>query len=115
MTRVRPPAATLADAAPVFAALGDGTRLRLVARLCDEGPLSIARLTDGADVSRQAITKHLRALEDARLVTSARSGRERVWELRPARLADARRCLDQVSARWDAAIARLRAMVEDAS
>ncbi len=115
MTRARPSAPALADAAPVFAALGDGTRLRLVARLCDEGPLSIARLSEGADVSRQAITKHLRALEDARLVTSARSGRERVWELRPARLADARRYLDQVSARWDAAIARLRALVEDAS
>jgi DNA-binding transcriptional ArsR family regulator len=110
-----PRATALSDAAPVFAALGDGTRLRLVARLCDEGPLSIARLAEGADVSRQAITKHLRALENARLVTSARTGRERVWELRPARLAEARRYLDQVSARWDAAIARLRALVEDPS
>jgi DNA-binding transcriptional ArsR family regulator len=111
-----PPARTaapkLADAAPVFAALGDGTRLRLVARLCDEGPLSIARLADGEPVSRQAVTKHLEALEEARLVRSARSGRERVWELRPERLADATRFLEHVSARWDAAIERLRTLVE---
>ena len=105
-------AGRLADAAPVFAALGDGTRLRLVARLCDEGPLSIARLAEREPVSRQAVTKHLRALEDARIVRSARSGRERVWELQPARLAEATRLLDQVSARWDAAIERLRALVE---
>ncbi len=110
----RPPTAAprLADAAPVFAALGDGTRLRLVARLCDEGPLSISRLAEGAPVSRQAVTKHLLALERARLVRSARAGRERVWELAPARLAEARSWLEQASARWDAAMGRLRALVE---
>jgi DNA-binding transcriptional ArsR family regulator len=112
MARDRSAAARLADAAPVFAALGDGTRLRLLARLCDQGPLSIARLAEGEPVSRQAVTKHLRALEGAQIVRSARSGRERVWELQPARLADARGVLDQVSARWDAAIERLRALVE---
>ena len=112
MPRARNAAAKLADAAPVFAALGDGTRLRLVARLCDAGPLSIARLADGEPVSRQAVTKHLHALERARLVRSSRSGRERVWELQPARLADARSWLEQASARWDAAIGRLRALVE---
>ena len=105
--------AVLTAAAPMFAALGDGTRLRLVARLCEEGPLSIARLADDEPVSRQAVTKHLRALEDARLVRSTRAGRERIWELEPARLAEATRLLAQASARWDAAIGRLRRIVEE--
>src|SRR5262245_27902682 len=105
--------ARLADAAPVFAALGDRTRLRLVTRLCDQGPLSIAQLSDGADVTRQAITKHLEALADARVVRSTRRGRERIWELQPKRLEVARRYLDDVSAQWDSAIDRLRAFVED--
>jgi DNA-binding transcriptional ArsR family regulator len=109
----KPAAATkISHAAPVFAALGDATRLRIVARLCDRGPLSIVRLTKGADVSRQAITKHLRALEGAGLVRSARAGRERIWELRTERLADVCRYLDQISAQWDEAIARLRTFVE---
>ena len=102
-----------AAAAPVFAALGDATRLHLVARLCDDGPLSIARLSDDAAVTRQAITKHLQALADAGLVRGTRRGRERIWELRPKRLEMARRYLDQVSGNWDAAIERLRAFVEE--
>jgi DNA-binding transcriptional ArsR family regulator len=106
-------ARALRDAAPVFAALGDETRLRIVARLCDEGPQSIARLTDGADVTRQAVTKHLRVLADAGVVRGSRDGRESVWEIEPDRLEVARRSLEIVSARWDAAIGRLRAMVED--
>jgi DNA-binding transcriptional ArsR family regulator len=103
----------LVDAAPVFAALGDATRLRIVARLCAAGPQSIVRLTDGAQVTRQAITKHLHALAEAGLVRSTRAGRERIWEIQPKRLADASRYLEQISAHWDEAIERLRAMVED--
>ena len=76
-------AAKLTEAAPVFAALGDATRLRLVARLCAGGPLSIARLSEGAGVTRQAITKHLHALADAGLARHSRRGRERIWELEP--------------------------------
>ena len=102
-----------ADAAPVFAALGDETRLAIVTRLCMTGPQSIVRLTEGTRVSRQAITKHLHALAHAGLVRSERSGRERIWELETRRLADARRYLDQISAQWDEAIDRLRALVED--
>ena len=68
-------ASAFAEAAPVFAALGDETRLRIVARLCRGGPASISRLTESAEVSRQAVTKHLRALEDAGLVRSGRAGR----------------------------------------
>ena len=105
-------AARLAEAAPVFAALGDATRLRIVARLCEGGPLSIVSLTEGATVSRQAITKHLHALEEAGLVRSARAGRERIWELRTKRLAEARQYLARISLQWDAALGRLRAFVE---
>jgi len=104
--------AALARAAPVFAALGDQTRLALVDRLCAGGPLSIARLTSGAAVTRQAITKHLHVLADAGLVHDARRGRERIWQLDDARLDDARRCLDQISKRWDEALDRLKKLVE---
>jgi DNA-binding transcriptional ArsR family regulator len=105
-------APSLADAAPVFAALGDPTRLRIIARLSRGGPASIARLTDDTDVTRQAVTKHLQALEGAGLVRSDRSGRERIWELQTARLAQARRQLEQISAQWDGTLERLRALVE---
>ena len=114
MSRARSGAARrLSDAAPLFAALGDPTRLRLVERLCEDGPLSIARLSEGADVTRQAITKHLHALADAGVVRDTRAGRERIWELRPRRLEEARRCLGKISEEWDAAIGRLRAFVEE--
>lgn len=103
----------LRGSAPVFAALGDETRLRLVARLCNGGPMSITRLSDGSEVTRQAITKHLRVLEDAGLVSGSRRGRESVWELELDRLAAARRSLDLISEQWDAALDRLRAFVEE--
>jgi DNA-binding transcriptional ArsR family regulator len=113
MSRTRSAAeAGLNEAASVFAALGDATRLRVVARLCDGGPLSIARLSDGAKVTRQAITKHLHALADAGLVRDRRDGRERIWELEPERLEIAHQCLDRISEQWDAAIGRLKAFVE---
>jgi DNA-binding transcriptional ArsR family regulator len=92
--------------------LGDETRLRLVARLCSEGPQSIARLTTGSRVTRQAIAKHLRVMERARLVHCTRRGRETWWQLDQHRLTDARRYLDQISAQWDDALARLKAFVE---
>ena len=82
--------AALKGAAPVFAALGDETRLRLVSRLCAGGPASIARLTAASSVTRQAITKHLQVLAGAGLVRSTRRGRERVWELRPRQFLQAR-------------------------
>lgn len=113
MSRMRTStAAKLDQAAPVFAALGDETRLHIVARLCGGGPLSIVQLADGATVSRQAITKHLHALEGAGLARSSRIGRECIWELRTKRLSEARRFLDQISQQWDAALDRLRAFVE---
>ena len=108
-------AARRAEAAPIFAALGDKTRLRLVTRLSDDGPLSIARLSDGAGVTRQAITKHLNALARAGVVRGRRHGRERIWELQPKRLEMASRYLNDVSGQWDAAIGRLRAFLEEGS
>jgi len=114
MPRARPSVAeNLTKAAPLFAALGDETRLHIVARLCATGPQSIVRLTDGTRVSRQAITKHLHALAQAGLVHSTRDGRERIWQLQTKRLADVRGYLEQISTQWDEALERLRAFVED--
>ena len=103
----------LHDSAPVFAALGDETRLQIVARLCAEGPLSITRLSEGAGVTRQAITKHLNALSAAGLARNVKSGREQIWELETRRLEMARRCLDRISDQWDVALDRLKALVEE--
>ncbi|HVE86161.1 MAG TPA: metalloregulator ArsR/SmtB family transcription factor [Myxococcales bacterium] len=113
MSRREPAASSVTTAAPVFAALGDETRLALVARLCTGGPASISQLTTGADVTRQAITKHLQVLADAGLVRDAKRGRERIWELEPERLHAAGAWLEQISARWDEALERLRKLVEE--
>ena len=102
----------LAEAAPVFAALGEETRLRLVTRLSTEGPLSIARLTAGGGVTRQAVTKHLHVLAEAGVARSSQSGRERIWELEPQPLLDARQRLNEISAQWDEALSRLKRIVE---
>jgi DNA-binding transcriptional ArsR family regulator len=101
------------SAAPIFAALGDQTRLRLVFRLCDEGPLSITGLAAGSKVTRQAITKHLRVMEEAGLVGCRRNGRESVWQLKQRGLKDAYQYLDVISKQWDEALGRLRKFVED--
>jgi DNA-binding transcriptional ArsR family regulator len=104
-------AAQLHRDAPIFAALGHETRLRLVARLGADGPTSIAQLTSGAGVTRQAITKHLRILEDAGLVRSARQGRESSWKLQQGSLDEARRSLDRISQQWASTLERLDAYV----
>ena len=106
-------AVDLSNAAPVFAALGDKTRLRIVSRLCRGGPSSIAELAGGFDVTRQAISKHLRVLADAGLVRDTKLGRERIYELEAEKLELARRCIDEISAKWDEALDRLRALVEE--
>ena len=104
--------ASLQQAAPVFAALGDPTRLRLVAALCAGGALSIAQLTAGTAVTRQAVTRHLETLAAAGLVRDVRQGRERLWEFEPARIDEARRSLDAIAQQWDAALQRLKSLVE---
>lgn len=102
-----------AEPAPIFSALGDPTRLQLVDRLVRGGPQSITRLSRGFPYTRQAITKHLRVLEDAGLVRGMRRGRERHWKLEATRIDVARRYLDHVSSQWDAALDRLKRFVEE--
>ena len=99
--------------APLLAALGDESRLQIVRKLCERGPLSIAKLTQGSDISRQGVTKHLHALHKAGLVRSQRQGREHIWKLEPKRIDEVMRYLAQISRQWDAALTRLRAAVED--
>jgi DNA-binding transcriptional ArsR family regulator len=106
-------AATLKSSAPLFAALGDPTRLRVISLLCDSGPLSITRLTAGSNVTRQAITKHLRVMEEAGLLRNTRVGRHSVWELNQQRLREVRRYLKMISRQWDDALDSLREFVED--
>ena len=99
--------------APVFAALGDENRLRLLARLGGGEPLSISRLTAGSGISRQGITKHLQVLAGAGLVRSSRRGKESLWRLERRRLEEARRSLDLISRQWDHALSKLKLFVED--
>jgi DNA-binding transcriptional ArsR family regulator len=106
-------AAATAGVVPLFAALGDETRLALVLRLGSGGPHSIAQLAAQSPYTRQAITKHLEVLSAAGLVRSDRRGRERIWNVEADRLDAARRYLDQVSMHWDNALGRLKQFVED--
>jgi DNA-binding transcriptional ArsR family regulator len=99
--------------APLFAALGDETRLALVTRLSAGGAVSVTRLTAGSGVSRQAVSKHLRVLAGAGLVRGSRRGRESLWRLEPRRLDEARRSLDHLSRQWDEALDRLKMFVEE--
>jgi DNA-binding transcriptional ArsR family regulator len=103
---------TEAAAVRVFAALGDETRLRLVRRLSNDGPMSITELTAGFAISRQAITKHLRLMEHAGLLRSTTHGRESIWMLEQKRLAEARRHLQGISTQWDETLDRLKRFVE---
>lgn len=99
-------------AVPVFAALGDETRLKLIAVLCAGGAMSIAQLTAGTQITRQAVTKHLHVLAEAGLVRDVKAGRERRWEFEPAYLEEARRSLEAISQQWDQALLRLKRAVE---
>jgi DNA-binding transcriptional ArsR family regulator len=98
--------------ARVFAALGDETRLRLVAKLSSGQPCSISQLTEGSRLTRQAITKHLRVLENARIVRSVRAGSESRFAFDPEPIAEIKDYLDFVSEQWDQTLARLRSFVE---
>ncbi len=106
-------AAREAGPAPVFAALGDRTRLSLLMTLSDGRTRSIASLSADTSLTRQAVTKHLHVLENAGLVSKSRSGRESRFGFRPEPVAAARSYLETVSAQWDTALGRLRSFVED--
>ncbi|ACL55857.1 ArsR/SmtB family transcription factor [Methylobacterium nodulans] len=101
-----------ADAALLFAALGDTTRLEIVSRLADGRPRSIAQLTEGLALTRQGVAKHLTVLERAGVVASRRVGREHRFAVRPEAIVTARRYLDRVSEQWDDALWRLKSFVE---
>src|SRR6201998_4724495 len=97
----------------VFAALGDDTRLLLIAKLCNGQPHSISELTEGSKLTRQAITKHLRVLQRAGIVHGVRAGRERRFEWQPKPMREMKQYLDNVSEQWDEALARLKSFLED--
>ena len=107
-----PVSTALRKAAPLFAALGDDTRMRLVLALCAGGALSIAQLTAGTQITRQAVTKHLQVLAEAGLVRDVKVGRERLWKFEPGQLEEARRSLDAIARQWDHAHQRLKFALE---
>lgn len=107
------PALRIHRRAAIFAALGDGTRLKILAKLSKGSHVSISQLTEGSALTRQGISKHLRVLKDAGLVRGIRRGRESLFVLEPARLDEARRSLDAISQQWDQALARLKSFVEE--
>jgi DNA-binding transcriptional ArsR family regulator len=98
--------------ANVFAALGDSTRLKLVAVLCAGGAFSIAQLTATTEISRQGVTKHLQVLADAGVVRDLRLGRERLWQLEPGQIDEARRTLEVIGRQWEVALGNLKTFVE---
>lgn len=109
----RPRELAAAKAAPVFAALGDATRLSLLSRLCNGQAHSIAQLTHGTGLTRQGVSKHLAILENAGVVTSERVGRESRFAVQPATLSEAIDYLHRASRQWDEAIGRLKRLVEE--
>jgi DNA-binding transcriptional ArsR family regulator len=104
----------LAGAALLFAALGDPTRLALLQQLSHDGPASITMLSERFVMTRQGVTKHLHVLAEAGIIDGARHGRERVWTIKPARLAELQRHLERIARGWDDVLGRLKAHVENA-
>jgi DNA-binding transcriptional ArsR family regulator len=99
--------------APVFAALGDRTRLGLLSQLSAAEARNISQLAEGSHLTRQGLTRHLQVLEDAGIVTSSHTGRERYFRLEPAPLREMRDYLERVARHWDDTLERLRNWVED--
>lgn len=98
--------------ASIFAALGDPTRLKLVAVLCAGGAFSIAQLTASTDISRQGVTKHLQVLADAGVVRDVKQGRERLWQLDPGQIEEAKRSLEAIGREWEVALGKLKVFAE---
>jgi DNA-binding transcriptional ArsR family regulator len=101
------------NAAPMFAALGDPTRLQLLMRLAASGPESIAQMSEKSVVTRQAITRHLQVLSEAGFVAGERRGREHIWRVQPRRFRDVQVHLERISRHWDDALARLRKFIQE--
>src|SRR5947207_7587109 len=96
------------ELASVFAALGDPTRLKLVAVLCAGGVFSIAQMTANTEISRQGVTKHLQVLADAGVVRDVKLGRERLWQLEPGQIAEAKRTLEVIGRQWEVALGKFK-------
>ena len=107
-------AVALQKHADIFAALGDPIRLSLVSKLVGGEPHSISALTEGTKVTRQAVTKHLRVLEEVGVVHSVKEGRESLYELNPEPLASIQEYLDVIADQWDQTLKNLKAFVEEA-
>jgi len=105
-------AGTAAAVAPKFAALGDVTRLRLLARLSDGQPCSISQLASGLELTRQGVTKHLQVMAEAGILTSNRAGRENRFAIDPEAMHSMQIYLETVSKQWDVVLARLQDFVE---
>jgi DNA-binding transcriptional ArsR family regulator len=99
--------------ARIFAALGDPTRLKLVALLCAGGAFSITQLTSNTEISRQGVTKHLQVLSQAGVVRDVKAGRERLWQLEPGQIEEAKRTLEVIGKQWEATLGRLKAFAEE--
>ncbi|QBY00433.1 ArsR family transcriptional regulator [Rhodophyticola sp. CCM32] len=98
--------------ATTFASLGDPRRLALIARLQQEDSLSVSSLCEGMNVSRQAVSKHLKTLTEAQLVSAVKSGRETRYSLELPRVNEANEFLVQIGTKWDRALERLKTHVE---
>lgn len=106
------PAVTGQALARVFAALGEPTRLQLVAVLCAGGAFSIVQLTTNTNISRQAVTKHLQVLSDAGVARDMKVGRQRLWQLDPSRIEEAKRSLEVIGRQWALTLGKLKAFAE---
>ncbi len=104
--------ADLAKRARLFSALGDSTRLKLIASLERGEKRSITQLTEGFKLSRQAITKHLRQLEDAGIVSGEKLGRESLYQLEVESLSEVRQMIESIEKQWQQALRRLKSAVE---
>jgi len=98
--------------APLFAALGDETRLSLLARLCQVTRQSISQLAEGTKLTRQAVTKHLQVLENVGLVKSVRKGRETLFEFDATPIETMTQYLELVSGQWGKKLVDLQSFLE---
>lgn len=97
----------------LFDAVADPTRREILERLRLRGPLSVSEVADGLPMTRQAVTKHLDALEAAGLIRIARVGRQRMHELDPGPLRELHEWLAPYEAEWERRLDRLRNHLEE--
>lgn len=96
----------------VFAALADPTRSLVLKEVATRGSATATQLAASLPVSRQAVLKHLRVLDEAGLVTFHRAGKEVRYEARLHQLRTVARWLDQIATQWEQRLARLKAIAE---